>query len=364
MSRDGGSGTDFSRLRPVIGVLAVIAVALVLVSVMLAAVFGVAPEPLRRAEVLDPNEYQRIGEQIAAVEREGGTPKRGGRQPLAVVLGLSTAREDIDAATLGPALCGGMQVLNLGSSGGSYRELAFYLQTVRYTHLRSALTVLAVHPVWLAGRIQPPPARSGRDELAAMLSHGPSRSAAKELAREWIWLYANRLGMHAALVNALERLRERVAERYGLDMRQRFPDGHASPWSAHVAYRGSRASGEFLNEQLRAWHDYGWFDARNFSASGSEAESLRQLMGETRALGDRVVIVLLPEHSAARWRIPDAAAATFRAVVSGGDSVPILDLRARLPDSLFYDYAHVNAGGRARVTALVGELASSAAGCR
>jgi hypothetical protein len=355
---------DLPRLRPVMRVLAVVAGALVLANLGLGLAFGVAPESLRRAEVLDPGEYQRIGEQIAAVERELSAPGRHDERPLAVVLGLSTAREDIDAAALGPRLCGGMRVLNLGSSGGSYRELAFYLETLRSAHLRSALTVLAVHPVWLAGRVQSAPPGGTDPELAAMLAAGPSAFPAKELARRWVWLYANRRGMHTLLLNTLWRVRERIARQFGLGLLERFPDGNASPWTARIAYHDPRATPAFLDEQLRAWHDYGWFDAANFSASGPEARSLRQLLVEARALGDRVVIVLLPEHSAARRRIPEAAAIAFDGALAGAVPVPLIDLRDRLPDPLFYDYAHVNSAGRARATALMGGLVSSAAGCR
>jgi hypothetical protein len=169
--------------------------------------------------------------------------------------------------------------------------------------------------------------------------------------------------MHAVLLNALHGVRDRIADRFGLDMPARFPDGDAAPWAARVAYHEPRATAAFLEEQLRAWDDYGWFDAGNFSASGPEADSVRELMAEARALGGRVVVVLLPEHSAARRRIPDAAMVAFHGALAGGDPVPVIDLRNRLPDPMFYDYAHVNAAGRARVTAVVGRLVSAAAGC-
>lgn len=348
-----------------LGLFAAVATVTATANLAMMLVFGAAPVFLRRAEVLDPAEYQRVGGQIAAAERDLSEPHRHDARPLVVVLGLSTAREDIDAAALGPKLCPPMRVLNLGSSGSSYRELAFYLRTLPRTHLHSALTLLAVHPVWLAER-RPTAASLGSPGDQAEVPSSPKPiAAARAVARHlgWSWLSDNRRGMHAVFRNALAFVRERIGDVFQLDMRSRFPDRATAPWAARIAYHELHAPPAFMDQQLRAWREYGWFDAANYTTSGAEAESLRQLVTEARALGGHVTMVLLPEQSFLRQRVPSAADSAFRQVLRGGKVLASLDLRARLPDEMFYDYVHANAQGRAHVTTLLSGLAKVSPAC-
>lgn len=338
-----------ARLRPLAGVLAIIVATLVAASLVLTVVVGPAPLPLRRAEVLDPGEYRRVGEQLATVERERDTIPPDRRSPLAVVIGLSTAREDIDALALGSALCGGMQVLNLGGSGGSFRELAFYLRTLRRSRLRSSLTILAIHPVWLAGRVLGALPPDTGVPIATIAGYSVPQVVTRFVYR-WGWLYANRRGMHALLLNSLGDFRDALGERLDLSLGDLFPDVDPAPWAARVSYQGQRGDPRFLRQQLDAWERYGWFDPSVFSSRGEEGDALRMLLREASAIGGKVVVVMLPEHSLARRRIPGIAAYTFREILAGESASQPIDLRDSLSDRLFYDYAHVNAAGRTVVS--------------
>ena len=351
------------RLRALARVLAFVVLALILANSLLWAVSGPAPGSLRRAELLDPSEYERIGERVAAAEREMFVRGHAGTRPVVVVVGLSTAREDFDAELLGSGICGRAKILNLGSSGGSYRELAFYLQTLRATRMRSALTIVGVHPVWLAGREE-----SGEVEVSsaaplARSARRTTREALRELSRRWIWLYGNRRGMHAVLQNALWQLRERIDDRFAFGTAARFPDAGVSPWEPRTVYSGGRAPPELLNEQMRAWYGFGWFDSSRYTVGGTEAASLRLVAEEVGSLDGPVMFVMLPEHSALRNRMPSNAMSTFQAILQHAGSAPVLDLRNALPDAGFFDYAHANSFGRARLSLVVARRTSAVARC-
>ena len=348
-----------ARLLPLIVVTAGIIVSLMLADAILLIAFGPAPEVLRQHEVLDPSEFQRLGQLVGEAETSLGSNVSGDAH-VAVVIGLSTAREDIDAAILGPALCPGTRVLNIASSGGSFRELAFYLQALQRTQIRSTLTILGVHPVWLAGRTLPAPSEFGSSELRGLVSSNFSHAGEKAFVQRWVWLVGNRRAMHAVLNDALWQIRERVADFAHLTTAEVFPDRDGSPWESHSQYEGRRAPQELRAAQLAAWTDYGWFDPARFSAVGSEATSLRAFLDEARVFGPHVVAVLLPEESEARRRIPPNARRAFLDVARDA-FIPVIDMSQWLPDDAFYDYAHANAVGRQLVSNEIGRRLSSIA---
>jgi hypothetical protein len=350
MASPRAPSVDVTRLRPLVLVMAAVAAGLLIADIVLRLLAGPAPAMLRAAEVLDPSEYTRIGQRVARAEEALERSSSSGR--VVVVAGLSTAREDIDGARLGDSLCGGVRLLNLASSGGSYRELAFYLRTVRRTTIRSALTVVGIHPVWLAGR-----------EHASAAGTPAGDGSVRELAQRWLWLYGNRRGMHALLQNALLGARDRLADRFGLSARARYPAGGGSPWETPVGYHGTHAAPADREAQLRAWEGYGWFDASRFAAEGAEGAALREVAEAARALGGPVVFVLMPEHAELRRRSPAVALSAVRTVLASAGNPPVLDLREALPDSALFDYAHANATGRAMLSAVLPQVLAPYARC-
>jgi hypothetical protein len=304
----------------------------------------------RQFEALDPGEYERMGRQIAAAEREiSGTASSF---PLVVVAGLSTAREDIDADLLGSALCGGTRVLNLGSSGGSFRELAFYLRSLERTTLRSRLSILAVHPVWLAGRTHLATAATGT--MRAPSSSPVALTNLPDFIQSHVWVLENRRGIHGALFNLLWQVRESIADRFGLPPHNVFAISDVSPWSPRISYHAPRADDWEWRRQLSAWRGFGWFDSTNFAPNVADASYVRTGIERLRVLGGPVVVVLMPEHSRLRQLVPSTAYAAFRLALGTPTNVRLIDLRAALPDSLFYDYAHLNETGRREFSGLLG----------
>jgi hypothetical protein len=331
-------------------------------------VFGPAPAMLQRQEILDPGEYERLGSRLASVERSEGRTDRGlapAAPPLALIVGFSTAREDVDAALVAPSLCGGVRVLNLGGSGGSFRELSYYLENLRRTRLRPAVMILALHPSWLAGRQWSEPRAYDLPDLARAL-RGPERGEAsiRDVARQWLWIRANRNAMHAALSNALLGGRGAVADLFGLSTSTLFPAAADDPWQTRRRYRAQHAPQAVLDGQLGSWSDLGWFSPDRYSTSSTEARTAGRVIQQASASSARTVVLLMPESSTLRTRLPAAAERSMRQVIAAvAPSVPVLDFRARIADSLFYDHAHLNGGGRAQFSGLLGPDLSRALRC-
>jgi hypothetical protein len=335
-------------------VLAAVATGLLIADMALGLAAGAAPAALRAAEVLDPGEYARIGRRVAAAERSLAKSPPA-RRRVVIVTGLSTAREDVDGAVVGNRLCGGARVLNLASSGGSYRELAYYLRVLKHTRIRSSLTVVGIHPVWLAGR--------KHVEVAVAGAPRASGGSLAGRAKRWLWLSGNRRGMHALLQNALVSVRDRLADHFSFSVDARYPGPAGSPWETQTGYEGRHASDADRVAQLRAWTAYGWFDATRFDMRGPEAAALREVVDAARALGGPVVFVLMPEHSELRRRSPVTALASVQGILATAGNPPVLDLRDALDDSSLFDFAHANAVGRATFSTVLPQVVAPHVRC-
>jgi predicted dienelactone hydrolase len=65
------------------------------------------------------------------------------------------------------------------------------------------------------------------------------------------------------------------------------------------------------------------------------------------------MIMLVPERSTLRSRIPPAALRSFQETLErgfGADAPPVLDLRDGIPDDQFHDDLHLKLAGRRRAT--------------
>jgi hypothetical protein len=323
------------------------------------AITGQAPDFLRRMEVVNPDELTRIAAKIASVEAVGEDAEN-----LAIVVGFSTAREGIDAARVGEGVDHRLRVLNLGSSGGSFRELNAYFDSLFGSRLRPRLLILAVHPAWLAGRVLQAPTVPSPQEVLNIASRtgfwsGESRNAAQTLITRWFWPVENQGRFNTVLRSELLLLKIRLGQAFNLSAHELFKSSVEDPWKARILYTADRASHEFLARQMEHWEAFGWFDADRYSASGREAIELAALLRKARGASVQAVVVLMPERSDLRGRVPpDAARSLHQIVAKTGGSVPVIDLREALPDEFFHDHAHPNKAGRACLSTIVAGQAS------
>jgi hypothetical protein len=345
---------EFRHLRALVAVLLAVALALLVANMALAALLGASPRLLRREVVYSPSEFDRIAEQVAAAERllTNDNHARGPAataEPLLLVVGLSTAREDIDAPIVERVVCGGSRLLNLGSSGGSFSELNYYLRTLDRTQLRPVAVLLAVHAVWMTSRVALPDSSVGIRNVVRRIGTSPGAVAASRLVVASLWINANRNGIHTVLTNELLKFRWAITAPFGLTLPALVPMSSEDPWAPRFAYSGLHANPEFLDGQLRSWKALGWFDPNSYAVRGPEADAVMEIAKRSARLTSQSLVILMPERSTLRAKAPAAAEMSLRtALAEGGFDFPILDFRTALPDSLFYDHAHLNAFGRHR----------------
>lgn len=347
-----GDASQEGRLRVIAKTLAPIALVFGLVNLGLTVILGPAPEPLNYSELVDPYTRETIAARVATVERMWQDPRT--RSPrLAVVLGLSTAREGIDPFQIHQAAHEGLRLLNIAASGGSFREMRRYAEPLLDSELKPDTVVLAVHPSWLAGRqLHPAPVgspivRGGDGEV--------STSGKIQQLKRWViqsaWVLDNRPGIHSEIRRVMQTWRAHLRRWINMPPAGPAQEGDDYPWTVQVAYQDQHASPEFLESQLREWASAGWFDPGRFGVQTAEAQVLRSLLEDARGKARNLVVVLMPEADAFRREVPPRAAETLIDIVHEVDMrIPILDLRASLPAEMFRDQAHLNAGGRRVLT--------------
>jgi hypothetical protein len=352
---------DVSRLR---GTLVVAAAALAagwLLSALLLASIGPRPSWLRPRE--DPLGWEHAGlagRKVAGVVSECQRGEEGAGARLGVLLGRSTLREGLDPAILEKAGPPGFRWLSLYGSGGSFIYLEDPAWVLFASGLRPAVVLVAINPYMLAGRpylTEEPCPRLG--EAAADLAAGELRPAAREL-RETLaasgWVLTYRRLVNQRYRRALLQARLRLFRAWGLGVDALFPPD-PDPWKVRLGGFPFHQTEQYRNLQLGWMRDFGWFDARSYSAGGPQAEALVRVIAGCRARGARVLLVLLPERSTLRSRVPARAAQYLRAALKehfAADPPPVLDMRDALADELFCDQSHPNVRGRALASELLG----------
>jgi hypothetical protein len=341
---------EFRRLLDLGAVLVAIAVGVLAIDSVLRFVLGPTPRFLQQREHLSPDEFERIGDRLATAEHALAADTTD--RPLLMILGLSTARVDIDAEQLSRQLCETPRVLNLGSSGGSFRQLQFYLGTLRWTQLRPAMVVLGLHPAWIAGYTSPNAAPISISELSRSAEAG--WGTLKPMLARSLWAGANRAAVHNTLTYPMLRVRAAVADAFDLSSDEVFRPTNADPWSTPIDYPLPRATDSALTAQLENWEKAGWFDSGRLGSNSAEVVALREIQALAQRIGTTTVVVLMPESADFRRRTPaDAETLLLRVLNEDGSPPAVVDLRASLPDSLLYDNAHVNLRGRETLTTLL-----------
>lgn len=338
-----------SKYRMVQVMVALVPIILVfgLLNVGLGVVWGPAPAKLLQSELTDADSLQAIAERVATVENQwqevGSMHVR-----LAVVTGLSTAREGIDPIQIYKETKGGVRLLNISSSGGSFSEMRTYSEPLLNSSLQPDLVIMAVHPCWLAGRQlrTSPQSESVSRESGKKVSTETDFQQLRGWVAQQLWVLNNRRAIHSELRQFMLEWRARIHYLTNISSIEPSREGDY-PWSVQIAYRDQQAPPEFLQAQLRAWASTGWFDPGRFGTHSAESQSLRLFINLLRDKTSNLVIVLMPESEEFRSQVPLSAAETLMNIVQSVDrGISVLDLRASLPDAMFRDHAHLNSQGR------------------
>ncbi len=100
---------------------------------------------------------------------------------------------------------------------------------------------------------------------------------------------------------------------------------------------------------LRRYGERGYYEAAAYARSANQIDALVGLINKFSEHPTDILIVLMPEHSKLRARIPPAALDTLLRPLTqalGGATPEIVDMRTTVPDSGFTDISHMNSVGR------------------
>jgi len=258
-------------------------------------------------------------------------------KPFIVYVGGSSANQGIDPAILqqlGPCHAPAMGLCTIGTSMSRLHELAKRL--LRRQRLHPSLALLGVHALSLSGSYSEEPPNSLNP--IAPLTHGDLRESARRI-RWWNWFSINQAYTeHLALVGLLN-------IRSWLNFSPKI-----SPWSPPELTLPEHETPEYLRIQMDGFRLKGCFDpARYLLHRDAEIGALEELLSQFQERRTEVIVVILPEESALRSRVPGEEQQFLIDSITGRfGSAAILNFRDAVPDEMFTDYAHLNTAGRAK----------------
>lgn len=264
-------------------------------------------------------------------------------RPLCVIFGLSTVKDGIHVDILGERDGIECRYLFLGGAGGEgLSDFAAQIEPLLESPLRPDLVCLGINTFFFAI----PPGDPDRDE------RGVKEAGASDAARdsglpgglhEVSWVVRHRSELSARIDGILKRGRQWLMEK---ERSKEGPFGQPS-YTPHLAVAAGRGDRDRFRER-------GFYDLKNYTENfGSSMALLVPAIQQLQAKGSRVAVILMPEVEEARISIPsEVRTLLYEAIQTHfpGDSVPILDLSAVLPDIEFYDHAHANEFGRIRLS--------------
>jgi len=327
---------SMARFQGVFPVVLALGVCLLAINLSLLWLTGPAPRYFVLPQVyLDWQYFNAAADTVAGLVTAYG--HGAANKPFLLYAGLSTAVEGIDPRILQANDGCDAPVVGICGTGGSMQEMLALQAAFLRSNLRASVAVLCIHPAWLAGMFSEPPP----DSLNPIdpLRQGDWREAANRM-RWWIWLVQNRFYAN------------QVAFKFLYNMRLNLGTvAHVDPWREPqpLGFAAHQTLAQ-LQAQMAYLVRLGWFNAARYAhEQDTQAAALNQLISQLRSRGVRVLVVLMPETSIFRANEP-AGPKQFllddlgRAFQSSDP--PVFDFQNAIPDDLFSDLIHMNAGGR------------------
>jgi hypothetical protein len=288
---------------------------------------------------------------FASQEYEEGLVDRD--RYLCAIVGLSDVREGIDLNVLAPELGANCGCLGLAGAGATMGNIAQHADLLLASSLRPDLVVVGLGPAPL---LDPKPG-SGKHavRMLEMLRRLDLRHAALAV-RNGSWFYTRRLDVNLAVESALLMARSRLFD--ALKLRLKDPKGDAlSPWRAMTREMGKEHYSEAtMREELQMFESGGGFVLQRYTGSTEAAAILVQMINQFRERGAIVIVVIMPEHSWLRERMPENIAQAVRTLLKQAfhhETPEVIDLRDAIGDDDFVDIFHANTKGSIRVSRLL-----------
>jgi hypothetical protein len=350
---------DVSRYSGILRVGLALALTLAAIDLAFSAVIGPELRSIIPSQV--PNQWSwidAIDRRVSALVSADRPSQGREKAPLCVYLGMSTAREGIDPVILASDDGQPFWYVGLCGSGAGMENLHGLAGSLVRSELKPDLFIVCAHLSDLVGHPTENEGRTIHYNLAEQIRERGLRGLARTV-KSWEWVAPNKAHLNYWMRARLYSARVDLFQALHLDPRA-FCAPDPDPWlpPERLGYP-AKASEEFLRDQLSGYAGYGWFESKKYERSQeSQARALIELMRVMRERGSKVILLLMPEHSELRLRIPEEASAYLRRALVGafGDSSPtILDYRASIPDSSFSDYSHLNDQGRRQFSRLLAE---------
>ncbi len=314
-----------------------------------------------------------VGGRIAGVlaEIHNGTIRPD--TELGVILGASAVGMDIEPSTLeaaaGPKIPS--RWLSLSANGANMSDIRGLTELVTGSKLHVKLLVLGVHPTLLAhsDHYLSDPTEADARPFWTELEAG-NLNAAKDLFAGLMLTPLNRLFRERTRIGHQSRVltanaKRRLFAAMGLGADSLFAPVH-DPWSVRLLIpddespvRAGRVSAREIQEGALHDHhlgevkDKGWYDPVSYAANDANARDLVATIREVRSSGIEVVLLLLPERSDLRSRVPREATLCLRETILdnfNGDAPVVIDVRDAIPDDLFHDSVHLRNEARSLTT--------------
>lgn len=353
---------DLARLRGTMLAVASVALGLVILGAMLRWATDRRPGSFpSMGSKMDVGLLRRAGGRIALAARDRRRDPRSGDN-LGVVLGASTMYAAIDPTLLadgdreGPA-----RWLDLCCADATIGDLDRIARLLDRGGLRPSVAVVGINLGMLArsGDLladdmlvdRPPDAFREPAAVPARKPAGLIGSLGRLARRSGDWLRPNLMKFQQ--IKNIAMFEWRVATLLGAGAEI---DGALEPapeyWKPPSPWM-SAATADFVEWQVREYTRKGWFSADAFGTDSPNARALERLVVGLRRRGARVVLVLLPESTRLRERVPPEAIRRLTALVGAlpeGDAPEVVDLRGTITDAWLVDLVHLGPLGREEVT--------------
>ncbi len=266
----------------------------------------------------------------------------GEDEPFVIVLGLSSASEGITLAALDEQLGDQARFLGLSGAGRNMRDVARYARFLLKTNARPAVAVFAINLFHLMD--PPPPHEAFLQNLQRVTTIGEFLGG---------WLIVRRRDIKYAVDFGIDTVRGSAFEFFNVR-----PPADENPWREFVRLGLPQTVNDAQwQNNVKRYGERGYYDAANYARSRTQIDIFHEIIAEFIERGTDVVVVLMPEHSRLRARLPEVLTATLVAPLAErfGEQAPtIVDLRYSVPDSGFKDISHMNPAGRRHFGPLLG----------
>jgi hypothetical protein len=297
-------------------------------------------------------DLEAAGRKVAGVVTERRFQGSSAESRFGVILGRSTSREDLDPSLLDVNAVLDLRWLSLYGTGGSLTYMEHLDELLAFAQLKPAVVAFAINLHMLVGLpTRTEPISVNPTKVASDIREGKWSNAAadsKALLKSKSWILTYRPYLNRQYRRTIFRTRMQLFAWSGLGIESLFP-ADPDPWTVRLAGYPFHGSAEYVEQHWERAAGYGWYDPKRYAWPNPQTDSLVRQIDDWQRRGAQVFIILLPEPTPVRKKIPPQAKATLRAVLQenfADQAPPVIDLRDTISDEMFSDHIHLNANGR------------------